>query len=66
MSALLDPSLRQRLGENARRAVAALTPEAMTLELVLLYRELLAASAARRRGGTAPAAAEPASPPAAG
>jgi UDP-glucose:(heptosyl)LPS alpha-1,3-glucosyltransferase len=64
MRALLDPALRQRLGENARRAVAPLTPEAMTLELVLLYRELLAASAARRRGAaTAPAVDTPASPP---
>ena len=65
MSTLLDPSLRQRLGDNARRAVAPLTPEAMTLELVLLYRELLAASAARRRGNPSPAAAA-ATPPAAG
>jgi UDP-glucose:(heptosyl)LPS alpha-1,3-glucosyltransferase len=67
MRALLDPALRARLGENGRQAVAPLTPEAMTLELVLLYRELLAASAARRRGSAAPAAAEPApSPPAVG
>lgn len=62
LRALLDPSLRQRLGDNARRAVAALTPDAMTLQLVLLYRELLAASAARRRG-SASSAAEPAAPP---
>jgi UDP-glucose:(heptosyl)LPS alpha-1,3-glucosyltransferase len=49
MRALLDPDLRRRMGENARAAVAPLTPEAMTLQLVLLYRELLAHSAARRR-----------------
>ena len=63
MRALLDSSLRQRLGENARRAVAPLTPEAMTLQLVLLYRELLTASVARRRGATSPATAEPAAAP---
>jgi UDP-glucose:(heptosyl)LPS alpha-1,3-glucosyltransferase len=68
MRTLLDPATRARLGENARAAVAPLTPEAMTLELVLLYRELLAASAARRRP-TAPApapAAVPEAPPADG
>jgi UDP-glucose:(heptosyl)LPS alpha-1,3-glucosyltransferase len=62
MRTLLDGSTRARLGENARAAVAPLTPEAMTLELVLLYRELLAASAARRRpvaGAAAPAASAP-------
>ncbi|CAG0964897.1 UDP-glucose:(heptosyl)LPS alpha-1,3-glucosyltransferase [Burkholderiales bacterium] len=53
MRALLDPALRERVGANARRAVLPLTPGAMTLELVLLYRELLAASAARRRGNGA-------------
>ena len=58
MRSLLDPALRERLGAQARRAVEPLTPEAMTLELVLLYRELLAASVARRRG--APVAAPPA------
>ncbi|MEO8485354.1 MAG: glycosyltransferase family 4 protein [Betaproteobacteria bacterium] len=54
MRSLLDPALRERMGENARRAVAPLTPEAMTLELVLLYRELLAASAAHRRAAAPP------------
>ena len=62
MRALLDPALRERLGANARKAVEPLTPEAMTLELVLLYRELLAASVARRRGPGAPAAAPQAAP----
>jgi len=62
MRALLDPEARARMGENARRAVAPLTPDAMTLQLVLLYRELLAASAAHRRAAAPPA---PATPPAA-
>jgi len=65
MRALLDPETRARLGANARAAVAPLTPEAMTLELVLLYRELLAASAAHRRAAAPPrpAAAQPAGAP---
>ncbi len=54
MNECLDPAVRERLGANARRAVEPLTPEAMTLELVLLYRELLAASAARRKGASSP------------
>ena len=36
---------------NARNAVLHLTPEAMTLALVLLYKELLEASVARQQGG---------------
>jgi len=47
MRALLDPTLRERFGANARRAVEPLTSAAMTLQLVLLYRELLALSVAR-------------------
>jgi hypothetical protein len=35
-------------GERARQAVLPLTPEAMTLQLVLLYRDLLAAAHAAR------------------
>lgn len=58
MRAFLDEASRERAGANARRAVEPLTPEAMTLELVLLYRDLLAASAARRARGSAPAVAE--------
>ena len=61
MRALLDPALRDRMGANARRAVEPLTPEAMTLELVLLSRELLAASVARRRSAPAAASSAPAS-----
>lgn len=44
MRSLLDPSTRARLGANARRAVEPLTPAAITLQLVLLYRDLLAAT----------------------
>jgi len=42
MRALLDPPLRARLGANAREAVLPLTSEAMTAQLLALYRELLA------------------------
>jgi len=49
MRALGDPALRERMGANARRVVLALTPAAMTLQLVLLYKSLLEASVARRR-----------------
>jgi UDP-glucose:(heptosyl)LPS alpha-1,3-glucosyltransferase len=48
MRALADPGLRARLSEHARRAILPLTPSAITLQLVLLYRDLL---------GTAPPAA---------
>jgi len=44
MRALQDASIRERLGANARNAVLPLTPEAMTLQLVLLYRDLLAST----------------------
>jgi UDP-glucose:(heptosyl)LPS alpha-1,3-glucosyltransferase len=61
MRTLLDPVTRSRLGANARRAVLPLTPAAITLQLVLLYRDLLAATvhakaAAKRAAGgdTAP------------
>ena len=50
MRALEDPALRERLGVNARDAVLPLSPAAMTLKLVLLYKELLEASVARKRG----------------
>jgi len=49
MRALFDAALRERMGANARRVVLALTPAAMTLQLVLLYKSLLEASVARRR-----------------
>jgi UDP-glucose:(heptosyl)LPS alpha-1,3-glucosyltransferase len=63
---MLDPDVRRRMGDNARTAVAPLTPEAMTLQLVLLYRELLAVSAAHRRAGAPQPAADAAPPPPAG
>ena len=46
---LLDAAQRERLGARAREAVLPLTPAAMTLKLVLLYRELLAGIVARRQ-----------------
>jgi UDP-glucose:(heptosyl)LPS alpha-1,3-glucosyltransferase len=44
MRALLDAETRSRKGANARRAIEPLTPSAMTLKLVLLYKEMLEAS----------------------
>ncbi|MDQ6619505.1 MAG: glycosyltransferase family 4 protein [Pseudomonadota bacterium] len=41
MTALLDPSLRQRQGRAARNAVLPLTPQAMAGELIALYERLL-------------------------
>jgi len=62
MRTLLDPATRNRLGANARRAVLPLTPAAMTLQLVLLYRDLLAATVqaktAKRAGPDAAPVAE--------
>jgi UDP-glucose:(heptosyl)LPS alpha-1,3-glucosyltransferase len=48
MRTLLDAETRSRQGANARRAIEPLTPSAMTLKLVLLYKELLEASIAHR------------------
>jgi UDP-glucose:(heptosyl)LPS alpha-1,3-glucosyltransferase len=42
MASLQDPALRTRLGANARRAVLPLSRSAITLQQVLLYRDLLA------------------------
>jgi UDP-glucose:(heptosyl)LPS alpha-1,3-glucosyltransferase len=44
MTMLTDPAARAALGMRAREAVLPLTPDAMTLQLVLLYRDLLAAA----------------------
>jgi len=44
MTTLCDATARATLGERAREAVRPLTPDAMTLKLVLLYRDLLAAA----------------------
>jgi len=64
MRTLLDGPTRARMGANALRAVEPLTPAAMTLQLVLLYKELLEASAARQKHESPPPA-PPAAPPAA-
>lgn len=45
MQAVQDPATRARLSANARSAVAALSPAEITLQLVLLYRELLSGAA---------------------
>ena len=44
MNTLGDAGARAALGARAREAVLPLTPAAMTLQLVLLYRDLLAAA----------------------
>src|SRR5688572_28376941 len=49
MATLADAATRERMGANARNAVLPLTPDAMTLRLVLLYKELLEASATRQK-----------------
>jgi len=48
MRTLLDSGVRGRLGANARNAVLPLSPAAMTLKLVLIYKELLEASVAHK------------------
>lgn len=63
MRSLLDPSLRAAMSARAREAALPLSPEAMTLKLVLLYKQLLEASVAHRitaragGAGSAPGAA---------
>ncbi len=59
MRALLPADTRAPLAENARRAVEPLTPAAMTLKLVLLYKELLEASVAHKMTARAAARAPP-------
>ena len=55
MRALQEPSARAGFAANARRAVLPLSPAAITLQQVLLYRDLLAAPApARGRDETLP------------
>ena len=46
MQTMLDPRLRARLSANARRSVASYSPSAITLQQVLLYRDLLASPSA--------------------
>jgi len=53
MRTLADPAVRTRLGGNARAAVRPLTADAMTLKLVLLYKELLEASARQQKDDAA-------------
>src|SRR5207248_3142383 len=48
MTTLTDAAARATLGARAREAVLPLTPAAMTLQLVLLYRDLLAAAHAAK------------------
>jgi UDP-glucose:(heptosyl)LPS alpha-1,3-glucosyltransferase len=48
MTTLIDPQVRAALGARAREAVLPLTPAAMTLQLALLYRDLLAAAYAAK------------------
>lgn len=55
MMTLTDPEARRLLGARAREAVLPLTPASMTLQLVLLYRDLIAAAAAARDGEALPA-----------
>jgi UDP-glucose:(heptosyl)LPS alpha-1,3-glucosyltransferase len=56
MITLTDAEPRRSLGARAREAVLPLTPAAMTLQLVLLYRDLIAAAVAVRDGDEKPAA----------
>ena len=56
MVTLTDAEARRLLGARAREAVLPLTPAAMTLQLVLLYRDLIAAAVAVRDGEEKPAA----------
>jgi UDP-glucose:(heptosyl)LPS alpha-1,3-glucosyltransferase len=57
LRAMLDPELRARLGANARAAVLPLSLSAMTLKLVLLYKQLLEASVAHKTAARVAAAA---------
>lgn len=65
MRTLLDPATRARQGSNARRAVLPLSPSATTLQLVLLYRDLLAATVQAKAAGRAYRKAAAAEAPAA-
>ncbi len=62
MRSLLDPELRARLSGNAREAALPLSPAAMTLKLVLLYKDLLEASVAHRMAARAAREAADAAP----
>lgn len=74
MRTLQDPARRAPCSANARRAVLPLSPSAITLQLVLLYRDLLAATVppkvdatsgarpATGRAGATASSGEPADP----
>ncbi len=64
MRTLLDAGTRSRIGANARRSIEKLTPSAMTLKLVLMYKELLEASVKHRTAPSPPHAAPPTTTPA--
>ncbi len=51
MRSMLAPATRERQGANARNAALPLSPAAITLQLVLLYRDLLAATVTARAQG---------------
>jgi hypothetical protein len=55
MRTLQDPAARTRLGEHARNAVLPFNPPAMTLKLVLIYKELLEFSIAHKLAAKAAA-----------
>jgi UDP-glucose:(heptosyl)LPS alpha-1,3-glucosyltransferase len=56
MITLTNAEARRLLGARAREAVLPLTPASMTVQLVLLYRDLIAAAVAVRDGEEKPAA----------
>ena len=62
MRALEVAEARHRMGTAARAAVLPLSSSAMTLKLVLLYKELLAASVAHRRRPSAAPVEAPRAP----
>jgi UDP-glucose:(heptosyl)LPS alpha-1,3-glucosyltransferase len=64
MRSLLTPETRERLGANARNAALPLSPAAITLQLVLLYRDLLAATVTARAKGKSARKGPGAVPPA--
>jgi UDP-glucose:(heptosyl)LPS alpha-1,3-glucosyltransferase len=63
MQTLQDPSTRAVLSVNARRAVLPLSPTAITLQQVLLYRDLLTTRGPGRAGSRARAGERPAAGP---
>jgi len=63
MRTLLDATTRRRQGVNARRAVLPLSPAAITLQLVLLYRDLLAATVQAKTPRGKPSAHAPTDAP---